>query len=139
VSTSDDILRAAARRLLTGEHQCTDGALTISNLAREAGVARATAYRSSVVEEFRAAVANSDTFEPVTVASRNQIRELKAQLVQTRRRYAEDVAELRGDRNGLLQLVQALTLERDNLLRHTQSSVSPLTRRQPTTSRRRAR
>lgn len=138
MSTRDDTLRAAARRLLTGEHQRTDGALTISNLAREAGVARATAYRSSVVEEFRAAVANSD-FEPVIVASRNQIRELKAELVQTRRRYAEDLAELRADRNGLLQLVQALTLERDNLLRHTQPSVSPLTRRQPTTSRRRSR
>lgn len=42
-------LRAALDRLVTGQSRCTDGRLTVVNLAREAGVSRATANRASVI------------------------------------------------------------------------------------------
>lgn len=43
---SEAALRAAMARLLDGRPERTDGALTVSNLAREAGVSRATANRA---------------------------------------------------------------------------------------------
>ncbi len=55
---SEAALRAAMARLLDGRPERTDGALTVSNLAREAGVSRATANRAAdLLAEFRAAEA----------------------------------------------------------------------------------
>ncbi len=134
MSATDDALRQAARRLLDGASLRTAGALTIQNLAREAGVGRATVYRSVVLGEFRDAVAHRDTHQPGIAGLQNQIRELKAELAQSRRRHAEEAGELRADRSRLLQLVQVLTLERDKLLRHQHSSapLTPLTPRRQT-------
>lgn len=50
-------LRAAMMRLLEGNPQYCDGRLTISNLAREAEVSRATANRATtILAEYRRAV-----------------------------------------------------------------------------------
>ncbi len=137
MTVTDDALRHAARRLLDGTSLRTDGALTVQNLAREAGVSRATAYRSPVLGEFRDAIANHDADQPSVTPLRNQIRELNAELAETRRRHAQETGELRADRNQLLQLVQVLTLERDNLLRHPHppNAIATLPRR-PNTARR---
>ena len=52
---SEAALRAGMARLLDGRPERTDGALTVSNLAREAGVSRATANRAiDLLAEFRA-------------------------------------------------------------------------------------
>ncbi len=58
VSASTEIaLRAAMARLLAGQAATTDGRLTVTNLAAEAGVSRATANRATVLlKEFQAAV-----------------------------------------------------------------------------------
>ncbi|MFC5203799.1 hypothetical protein [Streptomyces kaempferi] len=45
--TSETKLRAAMSRLLAGQPQHTDGALTKENLAREAGVSHATVHRAT--------------------------------------------------------------------------------------------
>jgi hypothetical protein len=50
---NDQALRAAMTRLLAGEAQRTDGRLTVSNLAAEAGLTRQQAYRSSVIDAWR--------------------------------------------------------------------------------------
>ena len=53
---SQAALRAAMKRLLDGRPERTDGALTVANLAREAGVSRATANRAGdLLAELRAA------------------------------------------------------------------------------------
>jgi len=53
---SEAALRAAMARLLDGRPEHTDRALTIANLAREAGVSRATANRAAdLLAKFRAA------------------------------------------------------------------------------------
>jgi hypothetical protein len=137
VTLTDDALRQAARRLLDGTSLRTDGALTVQNLAREAGVARATAYRSPVLGEFRDAIAYHDARQPGIAPLRHQIRELNAELAEARRCHAQEAGELRADRNQLLQLVQLLTLERDNLLRHPHppNPIATLARRSNTARR----
>ena len=52
---NDQALRAAITRLLAGEAQRTDGRLTVSNLAAEAGLTRQQAYRSPVIYVWREA------------------------------------------------------------------------------------
>jgi hypothetical protein len=53
--SNDQALRAAMTRLLAGEAQRTDGRLTVSNLAAEAGLTRQQAYRSPVIHDWREA------------------------------------------------------------------------------------
>ena len=50
---NDQALRAAVSKLLAGEAQRTDGRLTVSNLAAEAGLTRQQAYRSTVIHAWR--------------------------------------------------------------------------------------
>lgn len=51
-------LRAALARVVSGRASATDGRLTVANLAREAGVGRATANRAdAVLAELRDAAA----------------------------------------------------------------------------------
>ena len=52
---NDQALRAAITRLLACEAQRTDGRLTVSNLAAEAGLTRQQAYRSPVIYVWREA------------------------------------------------------------------------------------
>jgi hypothetical protein len=57
VSTStEQALRGALTRLVSGNASRTDGRLTVANLAREAGVSRATANRApAILAELREA------------------------------------------------------------------------------------
>lgn len=57
--STEQALRAAMQRLLSGAAVRTDGRLTVVNLATEAGVSRATANRAiAVLTEFRSAAAS---------------------------------------------------------------------------------
>ena len=47
--TTEQPLRAALARLAAGNAMQTDGRLTVANLAREAGVSRATANRAPFI------------------------------------------------------------------------------------------
>ena len=88
---TEDALRAAMMRLLEGTSVHTDGRLTVANLAREAGVSRATANRATaVLAEFRGAEAR---FRSGSVAGlKERIRELEADLRAAR---SGEMAELR--------------------------------------------
>lgn len=104
---TEDALRAAMMRLLEGTSVHTDGRLTVANLAREAGVSRATANRATaVLAEFRAAEAR---FRSGSVASlKERIRELEAELRAAR---GGELAELRATVKTLAQQIQILALE----------------------------
>lgn len=59
-SSTERALRAALTRLVSGNATRTNGLLTVANLAREAGVSRATANRASVIlAELREAAAEA--------------------------------------------------------------------------------
>ena len=104
---TEDALRAAMMRLLEGTSENSDGRLTVANLAREAGVSRATANRATaVLAEFRAAEAR---FRSGSVAGlKERIRELEADLRAAR---SGEMAELRATIKTLAQQIQILALE----------------------------
>jgi hypothetical protein len=91
--------------------------LTVQNLAAEAGISRASAYRSPVLVEFRQCVANQEVRAPSLSSLQDENRGLRAELKELRSRHAAEAASLRADVDGLLQLVQVLTVEREALRR----------------------
>jgi hypothetical protein len=132
---SEAALRAAMVRLLDGRPERTDGALTVSNLAREAGVSRATANRAvDVLAEFRAAEARHRRSSPRALKER--VRALEAELRAVR---GAEMAELRAFARTLAQHIQVLTLQvaerdaaidglREELVRSGNTRVVPLRR-----------
>ncbi|MFB9981578.1 hypothetical protein ACFSQQ_27950 [Mesorhizobium kowhaii] len=104
---SEAALRAAMARLLDGRPERTDGVLTVSNLAREAGVGRATANRAvDLLAEFRAAEARHRRTSPQ--ALKDRVRSLEAELRAVR---GAEMAELRALNRTLAQHIQVLTLQ----------------------------
>ncbi len=122
-------------RLLDARPERTDGALTVSNLAREAGVGRATANRAvDLLAEFRAAEARHRRSSPQ--ALKDRVRSLKAELRAVR---GAELAELRALTRTLAQHIQVLTLQvaerdeviaglQDELARSNEAKVVPLRR-----------
>ena len=132
---SEAALRAAMARLLDGRPERTDGALTVSNLAREAGVSRATANRAiDLLAEFRAAEVGHRRSSPQALKER--VRFLEAELRAVR---GAEMTELRALTRTLAQHIQVLTLqvaERDEVIvglqnelaRSNEAKVVPLRR-----------
>ncbi|MEI2298770.1 hypothetical protein [Ensifer sp. MJa1] len=119
---SEAALRAAMARLLHGRPERTDGALTVSNLEREAGVSRATANRAAdLLAEFRVAEARHRRSSPRALKER--VRALEAELRAVR---GAETAELRGLVRTLAQHNQVLTLqvaERDAVIEGLQQEL----------------
>lgn len=132
---SEAALRVAMERLLDGRPERTDGALTVSNLAREAGVSRATANRAiDLLAEFRAAEVRHRRSSPQALKER--VRFLEAELRAVR---GAEMTELRALTRTLAQHIQVLTLqvaERDEVIvglqnelaRSNEAKVVPLRR-----------
>ena len=132
---SEAALRAGMARLLDGRPERTDGAFTVSNLAREAGVSRATANRAiDLLAEFRAAEVRHRRSSPQALKER--VRFLEAELRAVR---GAEMTELRALTRTLAQHIQVLTLqvaERDEVIvglqnelaRSNEAKVVPLRR-----------
>jgi len=105
-------LRRAQQRLLASRPTASDGRLTVSNLAREAGVSRATAYRASaIVEEFQSLAAQHRSKAKHPTGSRRQhIAALEALIVTLRQGEREEIRTLRARTGVLAQHIQALTM-----------------------------
>jgi chromosome segregation ATPase len=120
---SEASLRAAMERLLDGRPERTDGALTVTNLAREAGVSRATANRAGdLLAQFRAAEARHRRSSPQALKKR--MRALEAELRAVR---GAELAELRALVRTLAQHIQVLTLqvaERDAVIEGLQEELA---------------
>lgn len=118
---TETALREAMARLLAGEPRRTDGRLTKANLAKEAGVSRATAHRAAaVLADFdRAIVQLRETPEQVP-GFLARIRELEVQLARTTAEKERIIKDLRASVNLLAQRVQALTLAYQQLWTETE-------------------
>jgi len=121
-------LREAMDHLLSGTSQRTDGQLTVSNLAKEAGVSRATANRAeAVLAEFHnQTIALQETPEKLP-SLRDQNRELERRLAQVTVEKNQIIAGLQATVTLLAQQVQALTLENERLRTSTVRSVDNVT------------
>lgn len=110
-------LDQALTRLLAGQPTTTDGALTVSNLCREAGVGRDSYYRSP--QTFRdtvaAAQANRQIYQPELVALREEIAKLKREQKQTARDQAATVRELEERIRVYANQIQVLALRNAEL------------------------
>jgi hypothetical protein len=109
-------LEDAMRRLLDGQPQRTDGALTVANLAREAGVSRATANRATeILARFRSHTSTQAGQDDVPATLRERIRHLETEVRELRSRERQEITDLRATVHTLAQHVQALTLENETL------------------------
>src|SRR5436305_1225467 len=114
--TTEGKLRIAMDRLCNGTSQRTNGQLTISNLAKEAGVSRATANRAeAVLAEFHNhTIALAETPEKLP-GLRDQNRTLEYRLAQMTTEKNQIIADLQATVALLAQQIQALTLENERL------------------------
>jgi DeoR/GlpR family transcriptional regulator of sugar metabolism len=95
-------LRAALERLVAGHPIRTDGRLTVSGLAREAGVSRATAHRyPDVLADFAAAARQP------TIAAR-RYGEPESALAKRNEELARENSRLRAEKEALANAVYAL-------------------------------
>ncbi|MGI8777626.1 MAG: hypothetical protein ACR2LJ_09640 [Acidimicrobiales bacterium] len=117
---TEGALRAAMERLTAGTAQRCDGELTVSNLAREAGVGRATAHRATeVIAELHRRRSTSIVDNPKgserAETLRERIRHLESQLADAKKVIRAEDSELRRRAALLAQQVQCLTLENHRL------------------------
>ena len=126
--TTERRLLAAMDRLCSGTSLCTDGQLTVSNLAKEAGVSRATANRAeAVLAEFHnRTVALQETPEKLP-GLRDQNRELERHFAQMTAEKKQAIADLQATVTLLAQQIQALTLENERLRANMTRSGSNIT------------
>ncbi len=126
--TTERKLRAAMDRLCDGTSTHTDGQLTVSNLAKEAGVSRATANRAqAVLAEFHnRTIAIQETPEKLP-GLHDQRRELERRLTQMTAEKNQVIAGLQATVTLLAQQIQALTLENERLRANMTRSGSNIT------------
>lgn len=101
-NSTEKKLRAALARLVSGTALRTDGRLTVSGLAREAEVSRATAHRyPDVLEELAAA---SHRAAPSTPTDQTN-----SGLVERNARLAAENSLLRAEKEAMANAIYALT------------------------------
>lgn len=117
-AATETALRDAMARLLAGRPSKTDGRLTVTNLAAEAGVARATANRASaVLEAFRAGVEKSAAARSAAKPLRGRLRALQRKLAASKKGERQDVAALNAANEVLAQRVQVMAIHMEEQLR----------------------
>jgi hypothetical protein len=116
-------LRDAMARLLSNRPIHTNGRLTVANLAREAGVSRATANRAeTVLKEFHAARGDR-AHAPVAKSPKARIKELEAEVTLLRGQERREVCQLRRAVQIMAQQVQVLALAAAARTRHSAEAV----------------
>jgi hypothetical protein len=114
---NDHALRAAMTRLLAGAAHRTDGRLTVSNLAAEAGLTRQQAYRSPVIQAWRDATREPrQTDHPAKAQARIErlARDLGASQ-EREQRYRHECDEARAQARTLANACRALDEENQAL------------------------
>lgn len=110
-TTAETALRQAMERLLAGRPTLTDGRLTVTNLAREAGLSRASAYRAAaIVQAFRDHIRQPAARDMTPTARQDRIAALEAERAALQRQARDDQRALRATVHAMAQRIQALTL-----------------------------
>ena len=140
--TIDEKIQAAYDTLTAGRPGISNGQLTISNICIEAGISRASFYRSALAAAIRKDLADpSSTKRPDTEQMRAKIRELTAADKQLRSKHAAETRDLRATARTYANQIQVLTLRISQLqddnerlagrLQHAGDNVTPLNRTLP--------
>ncbi|MDH6222894.1 hypothetical protein [Streptomyces pseudovenezuelae] len=122
LSTSDraptDIDRAlmeAFERLMYGLPELTDGKITAVNLCTEAGVSRASYYRSPVAQAVKEILEAPQTRRPEPEELRAEVSRLRKAERELRREYASEVRELKDTVATYANQIQLLALRNADL------------------------
>ncbi|MEU9473459.1 hypothetical protein AB0D78_44320 [Streptomyces avermitilis] len=137
----DRALMEAFERLMHGLPELTDGKITIVNLCTEAGVSRASFYRSSVAQAVKEILEAPQTRRPEPEELRAEVSRLKRAERELRSEHAAEIRELKDTLATYANQIQVLTLRNAELetqntrlleqLRHSGENVAVL----PTTRR----
>ncbi len=132
----DNRIHQAFERLMLGRPEITDGALSVSNICAEAGVSRASYYRSPHAAAIKRRLDTPQTQRPEIEDLRAQVKELNRTERRLRAEHATDVRELRDTIKTYANQIQVLALhaaqlEDDNQrlrtsLEHAADNVTPL-------------
>lgn len=115
VSTMQKLLDAIDR-LFAGQPTRSDGSLTMSTLAVEAGVSRGTLYRHPEAgREFERRLAERQLQSDLPETMREQVRALRVELAAVRAERWEELVELRETVKVYANRIQRLTLEAEEL------------------------
>ena len=116
-------LRDAMARLLDGRPAHTDGRLTVANLAREAGVCRATANQAETfLKEFRTSLGDRRR-APVARSPKTRIKELEAEVTLLRGQERQEIGKLRQAVQVMAQQIQVLALGAVTRMRYSPEAV----------------
>jgi DNA repair exonuclease SbcCD ATPase subunit len=133
---TDRKIKQGFERLILGRPEITDGALTISNICTEAGVSRASYYRSPHAAEIKQLLDAPQTKRPEIEDLRDEIRQFKRTERRLRSEHAAEIREVRDTLKTYANQIQALVLraaqlEDDNQrlqqrLERTGDNITPL-------------
>jgi septal ring factor EnvC (AmiA/AmiB activator) len=127
-------IKQAFERLMLGRPETTDGAVTVSNICAEAGVSRASYYRSPHATEIKQVLDAPQTKRPEVEQLREEVRRLKSTERRLRSEHATETRQLRDTLKTYANQIQALALhaahcENDNqrLRRHIEDDSDNIT------------
>ncbi|MFB7467687.1 hypothetical protein ACFCZ1_30050 [Streptomyces sp. NPDC056224] len=109
-----DIMRAF-ERLLDGRPEITGGSVNVVNIAAEAGVSRASYYRSPVAGAIKEILAAPSTKRPEVDELKAEVTRLRKELREFRREKAEEVRELKTTVSTYANQIQVLALRNAEL------------------------
>ncbi|GAA2141458.1 hypothetical protein [Streptomyces synnematoformans] len=114
----DRTLMEAFERLMHGLPELTDGKITVVNLCTEAGVSRASYYRSPVAQAVKEILEAPQTRRPEPEELRAEVSRLKKAERELRSEHAAEVRELRDTVATYANQIQVLTLRNAELETH---------------------
>jgi len=112
---TDSKIKHAFERLMLGRPEITDGALTVSNICAEAGVSRASYYRSPQAAEIKRLLDTPQTQRPEIEDLREQVKQLKRTERRLRSEHATEVRELRDTIKNYANHIHTLALRTTQL------------------------
>jgi len=111
----DRRLMTAFERLMLGRPEITDGATSVTSICTEAGVSRASYYRSPVATAIKEILKDPKTRRPELDDLCDEVKRLCRTERQMRSEHATEVRELRGTIATYANQIQALTLANHQL------------------------
>ncbi|MFD6469651.1 hypothetical protein [Streptomyces goshikiensis] len=115
LTPNDRALMQAFERLMHGLSEATDGSLTVVNICGEAGVSRASYYRSPVAQVVKEILAAPDIRRPEVEELRSEITRLRKVERKLRQDHAADVRDLRSTGAAYANQIQVLALRNAEL------------------------
>jgi seryl-tRNA synthetase len=129
---TDHKIKEGFQRLILGRPEITDGKLTVSNICAEAGVSRASYYRSPQAAQIKRQLDTPQTPRPELQTLREQIKQLNKTEQALRHEHAVQVRALKDTIKTYANQIQALAMRMAQLehditrLAHDTSNITPL-------------